>query len=182
MLFICWVQQEKQKAVLNELVGKLTDVCWDKCITGTPGSKFSSGESSCLTNCAQRFLETSSLILRRFQSLQQWCCYPVLELMESLPHQKFSRWAFSETNSLQICFAFSQSWIVHTAITTQISLGVALSFYNKFSNKSQSIFHTVWGILWIGVILWLHTMIMDEIQEVLLQEGSIFARRHSHGQ
>lgn len=65
-------QQEKQKAVLNELVGKLTDVCWDKCITSTPGSKFSSSESSCLTNCAQRFMETSSLILRRFQSLQQW--------------------------------------------------------------------------------------------------------------
>jgi import inner membrane translocase subunit TIM8 len=68
---LVFLQQEKQKAVLNELVGKLTDVCWDKCITSTPGSKFSSSESSCLTNCAQRFLETSSLILRRFQSLQQ---------------------------------------------------------------------------------------------------------------
>lgn len=66
-----FLEQEKQKAVLNELVGKLTDVCWDKCITSTPGSKFSSSESSCLTNCAQRFLETSSLILRRFQGLQQ---------------------------------------------------------------------------------------------------------------
>ncbi|XP_024401978.1 mitochondrial import inner membrane translocase subunit TIM8 [Physcomitrium patens] len=65
-----FLEQEKQKAVLNELVGKLTDVCWDKCITSTPGSKLSSSESSCLTYCAQRFLETSSLILRRFQNLQ----------------------------------------------------------------------------------------------------------------
>ncbi|KAG0565323.1 hypothetical protein M758_8G176800 [Ceratodon purpureus] len=65
-----FLQQEKQKAALNELVGKLTDACWDKCITSTPGSKFSSSESSCLTNCAQRFLETSTLILRRFQSSQ----------------------------------------------------------------------------------------------------------------
>ncbi|KAJ7559856.1 hypothetical protein O6H91_04G104300 [Diphasiastrum complanatum] len=66
-----FLEQEKQRAMLNELVAKLTDVCWDKCITGSPGSKFSSSESTCLTNCAQRFLETSALILRRFQSMQQ---------------------------------------------------------------------------------------------------------------
>eukprot|EP00897_Mesotaenium_endlicherianum_P008088 jgi/Mesen1/7307/ME000374S06666 len=63
--------QEQQKAVLNELIAKLTDTCWDKCITGAPGSKFSSSESSCLSNCALRFLETSALIVRKFQSLQQ---------------------------------------------------------------------------------------------------------------
>ncbi|RWR73105.1 Tim10/DDP family zinc finger [Cinnamomum micranthum f. kanehirae] len=49
-----FLQQEKERAMVTEMVGKLTDVCWDKCITSTPGSKFSSGESSCLTNCAQR--------------------------------------------------------------------------------------------------------------------------------
>lgn len=57
--------------MLNELVAKLTDTCWDKCVTGAPGSKFSAGETTCLANCAQRFLETSALILRRFQSLQR---------------------------------------------------------------------------------------------------------------
>nr|CAB3483643.1 unnamed protein product [Digitaria exilis] len=46
-----FLQQEQQKAMMGEMVGKLTSVCWDKCITGTPGSKFSSGESTCLTNC-----------------------------------------------------------------------------------------------------------------------------------
>eukprot|EP00850_Spirogloea_muscicola_P019774 SM000199S05401 [mRNA] locus=s199:9651:10171:- [translate_table: standard] len=66
-----FLEQEKQKAMLNELVAKLTDVCWDKCISGAPGSKFSSGEASCLSNCAQRFLETSSIILRRFESMQR---------------------------------------------------------------------------------------------------------------
>lgn len=54
--------------------------------------------------------------------------------------------------------------------------GVALSLYNKFSNKSQSIFHTVSGILWIGVILWLHTMIMNEIQEVFVASGIHFCQ------
>jgi import inner membrane translocase subunit TIM8 len=67
--FNCF-QQEKARAMLNELVGKLTSVCWDKCI-GTPGSKISSSESSCLTNCAQQFMETSALILRRFGGAPQ---------------------------------------------------------------------------------------------------------------
>ena len=61
------LQQEQQKAMMGEMVGKLTSVCWDKCITGTPGSKFSSGESTCLTNCAQRFLDMSVLIAKRFE-------------------------------------------------------------------------------------------------------------------
>jgi len=61
------LQQEQQKALMGEMVGKLTSACWDKCITGTPGSKFSSGESTCLTNCAQRFLDMSVLIAKRFE-------------------------------------------------------------------------------------------------------------------
>ena len=61
------LQQEQQKAMMNEMVGKLTSVCWDKCITSAPGSKFSSGESTCLTNCAQRFLDMSMLIAKRFE-------------------------------------------------------------------------------------------------------------------
>ncbi|CAD6245852.1 unnamed protein product [Miscanthus lutarioriparius] len=60
-------KQEQQKAMMNEMVGKLTSVCWDKCITSAPGSKFSSGESTCLTNCAQRFLDMSMLIAKRFE-------------------------------------------------------------------------------------------------------------------
>eukprot|EP00250_Pteridium_aquilinum_P034847 c8213_g1_i1 orf=319-552(+) len=64
------LEQEKNRAMLNELVSKLTNVCWDKCI-GTPSSKFSSSETTCLTYCAQRYLETSALILRRFGSGQQ---------------------------------------------------------------------------------------------------------------
>ncbi|KAI3463590.1 hypothetical protein Pfo_020253 [Paulownia fortunei] len=61
------LQQEKQKAMVNEMIGKLTAACWDKCITGTPGSKFSSSESTCLTNCAQRYMDMSLLIMKRLQ-------------------------------------------------------------------------------------------------------------------
>ncbi|EPS66141.1 mitochondrial import inner membrane translocase subunit [Genlisea aurea] len=62
-----FLNEEKQKAMVSEMVGKLTSACWDKCITGTPGSKFSSGETSCLTNCAQRYMEMSILIVKRLQ-------------------------------------------------------------------------------------------------------------------
>jgi len=56
--------------MVNEMVAKLTSECWDKCITGTPGNKFSSSESNCLSNCAHRYLEMSMLIMKRFQSMQ----------------------------------------------------------------------------------------------------------------
>lgn len=64
------LQQEKERAMINEMVAKLTSACWDKCITSTPGSKFSSSESTCLTNCAQRYMDLSILIMKRFQNMQ----------------------------------------------------------------------------------------------------------------
>ncbi|KAH7857506.1 hypothetical protein Vadar_013475 [Vaccinium darrowii] len=64
-----FISQEKEKAMVNEMVAKLTSVCWDKCITSTPGSKFSSSESSCLSNCAQRSLDMSLIIMKRLQSM-----------------------------------------------------------------------------------------------------------------
>lgn len=64
------MQQEKERAMINEMVAKLTTVCWDKCITSTPGSKFSSSEQSCLSNCARRYLDMSALIMKRFQNMQ----------------------------------------------------------------------------------------------------------------
>ncbi|KAI3856837.1 hypothetical protein C5167_022297 [Papaver somniferum] len=65
------IEQEKQRAMVNEMVAKLTNTCWDKCVTSTPGSKFSSSESSCIASCAQRYLDTSMLIMKRFQNMQQ---------------------------------------------------------------------------------------------------------------
>ncbi|CAL9165138.1 unnamed protein product [Musa hybrid cultivar] len=62
--------QEGQKAMICQMVGKLTDQCWDKCISGTPGSKFSSKDSACLGNCARRFMDMSMLIMKKLQSMQ----------------------------------------------------------------------------------------------------------------
>ncbi|XP_022738244.1 mitochondrial import inner membrane translocase subunit TIM8-like [Durio zibethinus] len=65
-----FLNQEREKAMLNEMVAKLTSVCWDKCITSTPGSKFSSSESACLSHCAQRYMDMTRIIVKRFQSMQ----------------------------------------------------------------------------------------------------------------
>ncbi|XP_021909025.1 mitochondrial import inner membrane translocase subunit TIM8 [Carica papaya] len=65
-----FLNQEKEKAMVNEMVAKLTSVCWDKCVTGTPGSKFSSSESACLSHCAHRYMDMSLIIMKRFQSMQ----------------------------------------------------------------------------------------------------------------
>ncbi|KAM0851435.1 hypothetical protein ACQ4PT_052417 [Festuca glaucescens] len=62
-----FLEQEKQNMMVKELVGKLTSMCWDKCITSAPGSKFSSGETTCLTNCTQRYLDMTMIIAKRLQ-------------------------------------------------------------------------------------------------------------------
>ncbi|CAL9168624.1 unnamed protein product [Musa hybrid cultivar] len=59
-----------QNAMIGQMVGKLTDQCWDKCISGTPGSKLSSKDSACLSNCARRFMDMSMLIMKKLQSMQ----------------------------------------------------------------------------------------------------------------
>jgi import inner membrane translocase subunit TIM8 len=68
MIFF-YFQEEKERAMVNEMVAKLTSACWDKCITGTPGSKLSSSESSCLSNCARSYMDMSLIIMKRFQSM-----------------------------------------------------------------------------------------------------------------
>ncbi|CAK7336783.1 unnamed protein product [Dovyalis caffra] len=64
-----FLSQEKERAMVNEMVAKLTSACWDKCITSSPGSKFSSSETSCLSNCAHRYMDMSLIIMKRFQSM-----------------------------------------------------------------------------------------------------------------
>lgn len=62
---------EKQKALLNSQIHEFTDICWDKCM-GKPGAKLDSSVETCLSNCVDRFIDTSLLITNRFaQRLQK---------------------------------------------------------------------------------------------------------------
>ncbi|KAK1647333.1 hypothetical protein QYE76_065138 [Lolium multiflorum] len=61
------IEEEKRKVIANEIIAKLTDTCWDKCITGSIGSSFSNSEVACLSNCAARFAELKMHIMQQFQ-------------------------------------------------------------------------------------------------------------------
>ncbi|KAK3118310.1 hypothetical protein QOZ80_9BG0697110 [Eleusine coracana subsp. coracana] len=62
------IEEERTKALANEFVAKLTEVCWDKCITGSIGSSFSRSETSCLSNCAKRYAELKMLTMQKLTS------------------------------------------------------------------------------------------------------------------
>lgn len=59
-----FVAEEQQRAALVAVVSKLTVTCWDTCVS-KPGSKLSSWESDCISNCARRFVDVSVFILNR---------------------------------------------------------------------------------------------------------------------
>lgn len=61
---------EKQKAQVNAQIHEFNDICWSKCI-GKPGSKLDGASEKCLSNCVDRFIDTSLLITNRFALLLQ---------------------------------------------------------------------------------------------------------------
>ncbi|CAN8066074.1 unnamed protein product [Agarophyton chilense] len=65
-----FIQEENQKAAVQQIISKLTDTCWDKCM-GKPGAKLSSWETDCISNCAERFLDTSIFIVQRMEKQAQ---------------------------------------------------------------------------------------------------------------
>ncbi|KAG0709067.1 Tim10/DDP family zinc finger-domain-containing protein [Suillus ampliporus] len=62
-----FLEREQAQARVNSTVHSLTSMCWDKCITGTPGSRFARGEESCLLNCVDRFMDTSLYIIKTIE-------------------------------------------------------------------------------------------------------------------
>ncbi|PNH00641.1 Mitochondrial import inner membrane translocase subunit Tim8 A [Tetrabaena socialis] len=59
-----FIARESQVAQIQSMISSLTEVCWDTCIQ-SPGNYLSSKESSCLENCARRFVESTQYILQR---------------------------------------------------------------------------------------------------------------------
>ena len=47
-----------------QVVAKLADVCFDKCVS-KPGASLDRYESACLSQCALRYLETGQVIMQR---------------------------------------------------------------------------------------------------------------------
>jgi import inner membrane translocase subunit TIM8 len=59
-----FLEREQQVAQVQQMIATLTDICWDKCIA-SPGNYLSGRESSCMENCAKRFVETTQYVLQR---------------------------------------------------------------------------------------------------------------------
>ncbi len=62
--------QEKAKAELQEAINKLNNVCWDVCVDKMR-DKMDYRTEQCLSNCTDRFLDTTLFIGKRFQQLLQ---------------------------------------------------------------------------------------------------------------
>ncbi|CAM1330000.1 Uncharacterised protein g10169 [Pycnogonum litorale] len=61
---------EQQKAEFQNQVHKLNDLCWDKCVDKA-GNRLDSRTETCLSNCVERFIDTSLTIANRFAQLLQ---------------------------------------------------------------------------------------------------------------
>lgn len=59
-----FIEREQQLAQVQTMIATLTEVCFEKCIS-SPGSYLSSRETSCVENCAKRFVDTTQFILQR---------------------------------------------------------------------------------------------------------------------
>lgn len=61
-----FLEVETQKQRFQQLVHGLTDQCWEICM-GTPGPRLDKKTEACLTNCVERFLDTSNYIVNRLE-------------------------------------------------------------------------------------------------------------------
>ncbi|KAH8409240.1 hypothetical protein KR009_011209 [Drosophila setifemur] len=61
---------EKQKAQFNAEIHEFNEICWEKCV-GKPSTKLDHATETCLSNCVDRFIDTSLLITQRFAQMLQ---------------------------------------------------------------------------------------------------------------
>ncbi|VDL19626.1 unnamed protein product [Hymenolepis diminuta] len=61
------LQQLQTQAEFQSQVSQLTSRCWDLCYTGSPGAKFDDKRANCLKNCAERYIDVSVFLRKRFQ-------------------------------------------------------------------------------------------------------------------
>lgn len=66
-----FVEREQAQARLNATTQNLTSMCWDKCITGTPSTRFSRSEEGCLAYCVERFLDTSLFMVNKIEGKRE---------------------------------------------------------------------------------------------------------------
>lgn len=63
-----FIAEETQKAKFQSNTFTFTDICWDKCIDSKIPSKMDSRTEQCMTNCVERFLDTTHIVISRLQN------------------------------------------------------------------------------------------------------------------
>ncbi|TCD67013.1 Mitochondrial import inner membrane translocase subunit tim8 [Steccherinum ochraceum] len=66
-----FVENEQAQQRLNSSIHTFTDMCWDKCVTGLPSTSFSRSETSCLSNCVNRFLDSSLFLVKKIEDQRE---------------------------------------------------------------------------------------------------------------
>ncbi|KAJ8122184.1 hypothetical protein ONZ43_g1559 [Nemania bipapillata] len=67
-----FLQNENQKARVQNTVHSLTDMCFRKCITSTiKNGKLEKNEESCMANCTERFFDVGNLTVKQLQNMRQ---------------------------------------------------------------------------------------------------------------
>ena len=66
-----FVEQMEQSARMEKIKHKLTNDCWDVCVTNPNVSKFDSKTEACLNNCVDRFIDSQTHIVQTFSNKLQ---------------------------------------------------------------------------------------------------------------
>ncbi|KAI9336617.1 hypothetical protein DFJ73DRAFT_850049 [Zopfochytrium polystomum] len=62
-----FVEAEQQRSSFQQQVHQFTDVCWDKCIAGGKvKATLDRADEACVSNCVDRFVDSSMLIIQVF--------------------------------------------------------------------------------------------------------------------
>ncbi|EJC98700.1 uncharacterized protein FOMMEDRAFT_113891 [Fomitiporia mediterranea MF3/22] len=62
-----FLEKEQAGQRVQQAVHNFTSTCWDKCVTGTPSTRFSRSEETCLSNCVERFLDSSIFLVKSLE-------------------------------------------------------------------------------------------------------------------
>ena len=73
-----FMETENQKAVIQQAISKLTETCFDKCVTKT-NRGLDQSEANCISNCAGRYLDASVFVVNRMVAQRSWrCSWPLI--------------------------------------------------------------------------------------------------------
>jgi import inner membrane translocase subunit TIM8 len=66
-----FIMEIEQAQRMRKTTEKLTDECWNLCVSNPNVSRFDGKTESCIVNCVERFIDSSTFIVENFSKLGQ---------------------------------------------------------------------------------------------------------------